>query len=77
MHKCSGIVITQDHVLVVSGCFYDMEDKLVAGLHLYEVWIPIPYKGMPGRYFNIADIDVGITYKIDIAVLLVSHYTKN
>ena len=72
-HKCSGIVISQDHVLVVPGCFYDEDDKLVGGLHLYEVWIPIPYKGLPGKYFKIVDIDVNIRFKRDIAVLLVSH----
>ena len=41
--------------MVVPGCFYEM-DKLVGGLHLYEVWIPVLYKGLPGRYFKIVDI---------------------
>ena len=75
-HKCSGIVITQDHVVVVPGCFY-IGDELEGEFHRYEVWIPIPYKGVFGRYFKIVDIDRSIDFKNDIAVLLVSHYTKN
>ena len=75
-HKCSGIVISQDHVVIVPGCFYE-NDKFVGGLHLYEVWIPIPYKGLSGRYSKIADTDVNIRFEHDIGVLLVSHYTKN
>ena len=75
-HKCSGIVITQDHVVVLPACFYN-EDELDGELHLYEVWIPIPYKGVIGRYFKIVDIDRGIDFEEDIAVLLVRHYTIN
>ena len=76
-HKCCGIVISQDHVLVVPGCFYDEDDKLVGGLHVYEVWIPIPYNGHPGRSFKIDGMEVSSQFKHDIAILLVSHYTKN
>ena len=75
-HICCGVVISQDHVLVVPGCFYE-NDELLGGLHLYEVWIPIPYNGYPGRNFKIAGIELGIRFKHDIAVLLVSSYTKN
>ena len=75
-HKCCGIVITQDHVVVVPGCFY-IEDELDGELHFYRVWIPIPYKGVIGRYFKIVDIERSTDFKDDIAVLLVSHYTKN
>ena len=75
-HKCSGIVISQDHVVIVPGCFYE-NDEFVGELHRYKVWIPIPYKGLSGRYFKIADIDVNIRFKHDIGVLLVSHNTKN
>ena len=71
-HKCSGIVIGQDYVVVVPGCFY-IGDELEGEFHLYEVWIPIPYKGVSGRYFKIVDIDVHIKASRDIAVLLVSH----
>ena len=76
-HKCSGIVISQDHVVIVPACFYDEEDKLIGALHLYEVWIPIPYHGNSGRYFTIADIDVNTEFKDDIGLLLVSHNTKS
>ena len=76
-HKCCGIVISQDHVGVLPGCFYNERNELVGALHLYTVWIPIPYKGLPGRFFTIADIDRSTVFPRDIAVLLVSHYTKN
>ena len=75
-HKCSGIVISQDHVMIVPGCFYE-NGELVGGLHVYQVWIPIPYHGNPGRYFTIADIDVHTRHKDDIGLLLVSHNTKS
>ena len=76
VHKCCGIVISQRHVMIVPGCFYE-NDKLVGGLHVYQVWIPIPYHGNPGRYFTIVDIDVNPRFKDDIGLLLVSHNTKS
>ena len=80
VHKCSGIVITQDHVVIVPACFYN-EDEQEGELNLYKVWIPIPYRGRPGKYFKIVDIHintkVNIRLKRDIGLLLVSHYTKN
>ena len=75
IHKCTGIVISQEHVLVVPECFYE-NNKLAGEIQLYEVWIPIPYKGLSGRYFKIADIDVNLRFGRDIGVLLVSHYTS-
>ena len=75
-HKCSGIVNSQDYVLVIPTCFYG-NDELVGKLHLYEVWIGIPYKGLSGRYSKIAEINVSIRFKHGIEVLLVCHYTKN
>ena len=76
-HRCCGVIISQDHVGVLPGCFYDEQENLIGALHLYEVWIPIPYNGNPGRFFTIAGIHVSNLFPREIAVLLVSHYTKN